>query len=272
VILLLQCSYAKRLSLNYDGQKLPVDVVKGGENELKIIKKVAALTAVFSFLLVGAVVTAVNAQTPTPGNYTLKPWIYDPDNTHSVVSQVTNNTLHLEKNSTTSTNAAAGGVIKGVEGLSTTDLSLSFTVDGYCGAGAPRFNLYLTNGDLIYLGCIYGNDGTGNVTFMTGVDYGGQMIPAGETIARLDVIQDEQGQTNISNVMVNGTQVRLQSMPNPLMAQCKKDGWKTFGVFKNQGQCVSYFAHGGTIPSPSVTPSTSPSPTESLTPSLSPSP
>ena len=27
--------------------------------------------------------------------------------------------------------------------------------------------------------------------------------------------------------------------------QCKNGGWKTFGVFKNQGDCVSYFATKG---------------------------
>src|SRR5262249_23553779 len=30
--------------------------------------------------------------------------------------------------------------------------------------------------------------------------------------------------------------------------QCKKDGWKTFGVFKNQGDCVSFVATGGANP------------------------
>ncbi|SRR6266567_5361389 len=30
--------------------------------------------------------------------------------------------------------------------------------------------------------------------------------------------------------------------------QCKKDGWQSFGVFKNQGDCVSYVATGGTNP------------------------
>jgi hypothetical protein len=28
-------------------------------------------------------------------------------------------------------------------------------------------------------------------------------------------------------------------------AQCKKDGWKSYGVFKNQGDCVSYVATNG---------------------------
>ena len=30
--------------------------------------------------------------------------------------------------------------------------------------------------------------------------------------------------------------------------QCKKGGWQDFGVFKNQGDCVSYVATGGTNP------------------------
>jgi hypothetical protein len=30
--------------------------------------------------------------------------------------------------------------------------------------------------------------------------------------------------------------------------QCKKDGWRSFGIFKNQGDCVSYVASGGTNP------------------------
>lgn len=30
--------------------------------------------------------------------------------------------------------------------------------------------------------------------------------------------------------------------------QCKKDGWKDFGVFKNQGDCVSFVSTGGSNP------------------------
>jgi hypothetical protein len=30
--------------------------------------------------------------------------------------------------------------------------------------------------------------------------------------------------------------------------QCKKGDWRTFGVFKNQGDCVSFFATGGKNP------------------------
>jgi hypothetical protein len=30
--------------------------------------------------------------------------------------------------------------------------------------------------------------------------------------------------------------------------QCKKGGWRSFGVFKNQGDCVSFVATGGKNP------------------------
>jgi hypothetical protein len=36
--------------------------------------------------------------------------------------------------------------------------------------------------------------------------------------------------------------------PPTSKAQCKKGGWQTYGVFKNQGDCVSYVATGGKNP------------------------
>ena len=30
--------------------------------------------------------------------------------------------------------------------------------------------------------------------------------------------------------------------------QCKGGGWQTFGIFKNQGDCVSFVATGGKNP------------------------
>jgi hypothetical protein len=62
------------------------------------------------------------------GTYTLTPWTYDPGNTGTVVSQATENSLHLEKNTDTSTDASAGATIYGVQGLSTTAMTLSLTV------------------------------------------------------------------------------------------------------------------------------------------------
>jgi hypothetical protein len=190
--------------------------------------------------------------------YTLAPWTYDPDSTGGVVSQIVNdNDLRLEKNVSTSTNASAGAVIYGVQGLSTDGLTLSYDVDGYCGAGAPRFNVQLENGSTVFLGCTYGNSG-GTVIFTAGNSYGGVLFPTGETVKRIDIVMDEQGQTTISNVMVNGMSVEISSQVRKI--QCKKNGWQNFATitFKNQGQCVSYFNHGGTVPT--GTPSPTPTP------------
>lgn len=184
-------------------------------------------------------------------SYTGTPWVYDPDNTGGSVAQAINSTtVRLEKNVPTPTNTAAGVALDGVNGLSTTGLTLGFHVNGYCGAGAPRFNVYLSNGDTIFLGCIYGNDGSGNVTFTAGNTYGGVLFPEGQTIVGIDIVQDEQGQTTLSNITVNGQTVIFSA--EMLKDQCKKGGYKNFtgqngtpGPFKNQGQCVSYFNHAG---------------------------
>jgi hypothetical protein len=37
----------------------------------------------------------------------------------------------------------------------------------------------------------------------------------------------------------------LGSLSGYTKDQCKDGGWKTFGVFKNQGDCVSFFASNG---------------------------
>ncbi len=52
----------------------------------------------------------------------------------------------------------------------------------------------------------------------------------------------------IDNVQINDqtTTFEPESPVTPASKdQCKKDGWKTFGMFKNQGDCVSYVATNG---------------------------
>jgi hypothetical protein len=173
--------------------------------------------------------------------YTIEPGVYDPDNTGTAVAYITpEGDLRLEKNAPTPTNSAAGANIAGVEGLSTTGLTLSFDVDGYCGAGAPRFNVYLENGDVVFLGCIHGDaDADGHVSFTAGNTYGGVLFPEGETVSMIQIIQDEEGQTTLSNIMVNG----MEAVADPQAAkdQCKNGGWESLG-YKNQGQCVSAYA------------------------------
>ena len=51
----------------------------------------------------------------------------------------------------------------------------------------------------------------------------------------------------VDNVMINNTTYTFE--PAPTKDSCKKGGWQDFtsspGPFKNQGDCVSFFASGG---------------------------
>lgn len=206
----------------------------------KIITTVSTGVAAMALLVAPAIAA---------GPMTLSPWVYDPGNVCDVVSQFQSaNSLRLEKNCTTATNAAAGAEITGVNGLGTTGLTLSFDYNGYCGAGAPRFNVYLSNGQTIFLGCTYGGGGatSGTATFTAGNTYGGVLFPTGQTVTGIDIVQDEEGQVTISNVQVNGQTITGSS--SALKDACKKDGYKDLtdangDSFRNQGQCVSYFNH-----------------------------
>jgi hypothetical protein len=209
------------------------------------IKRTLASVAATGLLIATMAMPALAAA------FTLTPWTYDPGNTGGVQSTYSNGQLYLAKNVPTATNAAAGASIDGVNGLSTTGMTLSFDYSGYCGAGSPRFNVYLSNGQTIFLGCAYGGgptgtNVTGTATFTAGNTYGGVLFPTGETVTGIDIVQDEQGQVTLSNITVNGTMVTVSA--NSLKDQCKKGGYQSFdgsngvGPFKNQGQCVSFFA------------------------------
>jgi hypothetical protein len=49
--------------------------------------------------------------------------------------------------------------------------------------------------------------------------------------------------------LITGDIVVTDAPPSPTSTeQCKNGGWRTFGVFKNQGDCVSFVATGGKYP------------------------
>src|SRR2546426_4356435 len=119
------------------------------------------------------------------------PGLFDPDGTGIVTAHwVTrvglpddvgkaNHALFLQKDGPTSVNAAAFAIIGGVEGLSLTELGFDYKNDGHCGAGAPRFNVTLPNGNYFFFGRIYGNpDAIPPATDWTRInwDSGGGMI------------------------------------------------------------------------------------------------
>ena len=119
-------------------------------------------------LLAAVLVTAVSAAAAAAGTFTLHPsgfgehsysaWKGQQGLPDSTGTQ--NQALYFQKMTTTPTVAAGVAVIKGFEGLPVSSLSrLEFWVgtDGHCGAGAPRFDVFvqLPGGmqQTVFIGC-----------------------------------------------------------------------------------------------------------------------
>jgi hypothetical protein len=49
----------------------------------------------------------------------------------------------------------------------------------------------------------------------------------------------------IDNTQINGSVITFEALVATNKDQCKKDGWKTFGIYKNQGDCVSAVSTNG---------------------------
>jgi hypothetical protein len=99
----------------------------------------------------------------------VKPFVFDPDGTGIATSKwvthqgladagKSDHALVLKKEGTTATNASAGASVHGVKKLLTlTELGFDYEVGGHCGAGAPRFNVTLTDGKVFFFGCVSGD-------------------------------------------------------------------------------------------------------------------
>jgi hypothetical protein len=138
--------------------------------------------------------------------------------------------LYFQKDTTTATVAAGVAVIKGLEGQpastltgSSNGLSWEHRDDGHCGAGAPRWNLGLTDGTnnyTVFLGCFAAAHSPGSEDGWTRDSYPGPVIEAailartglastaGLTITSLAIVFDEgtdqgQGFVFLDNVTVN---------------------------------------------------------------------
>jgi hypothetical protein len=128
-----------------------------------------SLRSVFQvkWLLIVVVMSLAFSGTAMGANsFKAQPWSYDPDQTGCGFGEwVTgeglpdagnsNHALLVSKKCSTSTNAAGGATIEGVEGILLPELGFSYRNGGSCSAGAPRFNVY-TEDDYYFFGCIYG--------------------------------------------------------------------------------------------------------------------
>ncbi len=100
-------------------------------------------------------------------SFNARPFEFDPGSTGTVVAQWvkhlglpdsdddehSNFALLLSKDTATSTVAAAGAQIRGVQGITLTELGYDFRAGGHCGAGAPRFNVVTTDNVVHFIGC-----------------------------------------------------------------------------------------------------------------------
>ena len=145
-----------------------------------------------------------------------EPWSYDPEATGSIVAEWDNSgeILILQKNAPTPTNSAAGATLLDVEDQ--TLETLSFDVRGYCNNGAPRFNVYWGESWADYSTGFFGcarsldtsptDDGWTHVNFTCDSEVGvpDEATGCGENILGVEIVMDEEGQTDLRNIMLNG--------------------------------------------------------------------
>ncbi len=128
------------------------------------MRKHLVVTAL-ALLVISLTVTGIALGGPP---FRAKPFEFDPNNTKIVDAAWiahegfpdagnSNHALFLAKDGPTTTVAAAGAAIQGVSGITLTELGYDVRNDGHCGAGAPRFNVTMSNDGLHFIGC---NSGT----------------------------------------------------------------------------------------------------------------
>lgn len=126
-----------------------------------------------------------------------------------------NQALYLQKFGPTSDCSAAGATISGVSGLALSELGFDVRNDGHCGAGAPRFDVFTTDGVDHFFGCTSGtHTPTPSASGWTRVRFtpadGAIAVTPTETVQSIEIVFDEgtdvgQGFVYIDNIDVNGT-------------------------------------------------------------------
>jgi len=147
-------------------------------------------------------------------------------------------------------------------------LATDYTITaGDCGGGSPRFSIETSAGNAFvyigpapsYTGCTTGSwQSSGNLvsasSFVDTTQLGGTFYDTwasadaafgSVSVTAIDLVVDAGWKfptqtVVVDNVNVNGTINTFESAQT-----CKDNGWQAYGTFKNQGDCVSFFATGG---------------------------
>ncbi len=162
--------------------------------------------------------------------------------------------LHLAKPCSSDTQSFAGADITGFTGQTFTAASFTLSSATVCNGGSPRFDIQMSDDKVFFLGCnnvtpTVNADGSKTYAFTAEtLAAAGQQVPFPTgTIKAVDVGIDISGTADVSRISFNGVaQVPAAPAPTPKkFSACKHGGWKTMTSpsFKNQGKCVSYYAH-----------------------------
>jgi len=256
------------------------------KNGITTFKTKLALTISAIALAVGGTVGAslLPSAASAASSYSISPWTfvgaagecgtnYPAGTAGNVVSKwdysVGNPTpsLYLQKSAATTDCSSAGATVNGVSGTKLTELNFDYLTLGHCGAGAPRYNVYTTSGVYYFFGCSYGTH-TVNSNGWTHVQFtDADAVPSdgtttwpgfgNVTVTGIDVVFDEgtdqgSGFAYLDNFSINGQVISGPQTPGS-KDDCKGNGWKGMQdangtLFKNQGDCVSYFATKGKNP------------------------
>jgi hypothetical protein len=167
------------------------------------VKRIATIAAVVAALALAGTAAAA-----------LVPGTFDPGHLGCVSSTYSHGVLHLVKSCPSSDNAAAYGLITGMNGQTFQSGSFTLASASQCQGGSPRFNVYTTTSgpdNPFFLGCnnvkpIINENGTATYVFTPetlAAGGSGLSWPTG-TITQLSVIIDIQGTADVSKITVNG--------------------------------------------------------------------
>ncbi len=89
---------------------------------------------------------------------------------------------------------------------------------------------------------------SGSVSFPGGGSVSGSLNigPSGTSVFRIGTTSPGVFTVRLSSPIVFEQSLNVTCAPRPTSKQqCKDGGWRRYGVFKNQGDCVSFVATGG---------------------------
>ncbi|HWT56138.1 MAG TPA: hypothetical protein VN031_03865 [Candidatus Microsaccharimonas sp.] len=242
------------------------------KTKIDAFKASLATTAV---ALPAIVMLAVSGASALPGDYSLF------DSATTVSGGNPGTAVQMVSDSTHTDGGVDYTVPSGMTLNQLTNLGTDYKITaGDCAGGSPRFQLNIGGKNVFvyigpspsYTGCTVGSwVSTGNLTLSADTRFDTSQYAGGNfysTFAQAQALLGDQVVTGVQlvtdagwavsggnqtvladNTQINDTTYTYEPVVStPTKDSCKNNGWKAMtnpGPFKNQGDCVSYFATGG---------------------------